>query len=375
MAEADAEVQHHDHAEMDRIDAEIPYHRQQDWGADGDTMTGIRVASRAWQPRSSKRSRPALFVGSSGAALAIIEKRSPGLHTLNARDVEELYNQQSQGRETTRMASEDPKTFVFGSIETEHGRLVRQASLLEPLTERLLREAGVGRGMRVLDLGCGMGDVSMLAARLVGPTGHVVGVDRDDIVLADASQRAEAAGFKNIRFLHCDVADLPPSKPFDAAVGRFILAFVRDPVAVLKGLCALVRSGGVFAFQEVSLANTLAQTAHLPLRREVWSLIHDTLARGGARTNSELFLYRDFQAAGLPPPALRNELLLGDSPEIRSYLLDLLSTMWPRVGEYETARERLGEFSTLAARLDAELEASNSFAACPGVVNAFARRP
>lgn len=273
------------------------------------------------------------------------------------------------------MASETPKTYALGSSVTEHRRLVRQAWLLEPLTERLLREAGVGQGMRVLDLGCGMGDVSMLAARLVGPAGRVVGVDRDEMVLANASQRAEAAGYENIRFLHSDVADLPPGKPFDAAVGQLILSFLPDPVAVLKLLYTLVRPGGVFAFQEVSLANTLAQTAHLPLRKEAWSLIHDTLARGGARTNNELFLYRDFQAAGLPPPTLRNELLLGDTPEIRSYLLDLLSAMWSRVDEYDAAREKLGDFSTLAARLDAELDASNSFAACPGVVNAFSRRP
>jgi ubiquinone/menaquinone biosynthesis C-methylase UbiE len=273
------------------------------------------------------------------------------------------------------MESFAPGAFVLDSVDTEHQRLVRQARLLEPLTERLFREAGIGDGMRVLDLGCGMGDVAMIAARLIGPFGRVVAIDRNDMVLAHASHRAEAAGFENIVFLHSDVADLPPSGPFDAAVGRLILSFLPDPVAVLKRLYTLVRSGGVFAFQEVSLANTLAQTAHLPLRTKVWSLIHDTLAQGGARTNNELSLYRDFQAAGLPPPTLRNELLLGDSPEIRSYLVDLLSAMWPRVGEHETARQKLGDFSTLAARLDAELDANNSFAACPGVVNAISRRP
>ena len=45
--------------------------------------------------------------------------------------------------------------------------------------------------------------------------------------------------------------------------------------------------------------------------------------------------------------------------------------MWPRVGEHAMGREKLGDFSTLAARLDAELDANNSFAACPGVVNAI----
>jgi ubiquinone/menaquinone biosynthesis C-methylase UbiE len=273
------------------------------------------------------------------------------------------------------MASTTPETYVLGSTDAEHLRLVRQARLLEPLTERLFRDAGIGEGMRVLDLGCGMGDVSMLAARLAGPSGRVIGVDRDDKVLAKARQRAEAAGFENIRFVQSDVADLPSTEPFDAAVGRFILMFLPDPVAVLKTLCALVRSGGVVAFQEASWANMLAQHAHLPLRREAAALCHQALARSGARTNNELFLYRDFQAAGLPPPTLLNELQLGDAPEIRRYLVDLLTTLWPRAGEFGLSRDKVGDLSTLAKRLDAELDANNSFATSLGVVGAFSRRP
>ena len=274
-----------------------------------------------------------------------------------------------------RTASPSPNPYVLGSNETEHLRLVRQARLLEPLTERLFREAGIGHGMRVLDLGCGMGDVSMLAARLVGPSGQVVGVDQDDKVLAKARQRVEAAGYENIGFFQSDVTSLPPREPFDAAVGRFILVFLPDRVAMLKALCALLRSGGVLAFQEPSWANMLAQTAHLPLRMEAASLIHDTLVRSGIRTNNELLLYRDFQAAGLPPPSLCSELLLGNDPEIRRFLVDLLSTLWPRAGELGLPRHKVGDLNTLAARLDAELDANNSFATCLGVVGAFSRRP
>jgi ubiquinone/menaquinone biosynthesis C-methylase UbiE len=62
--------------------------------------------------------------------------------------------------------------YNFGYSEREIRRLMRQATILRPITERLLRAAGAGTGMRVLDLGCGAGDVSMLAAELV-PTGAV----------------------------------------------------------------------------------------------------------------------------------------------------------------------------------------------------------
>ena len=55
----------------------------------------------------------------------------------------------------------------------EHQRLIRQARLLAPFTERFFRDAGVTAGMRVLDIGCGIGDVSMIVAELVGTSGSV----------------------------------------------------------------------------------------------------------------------------------------------------------------------------------------------------------
>jgi hypothetical protein len=69
-------------------------------------------------------------------------------------------------------------TYVLGHSPAEMRRLENQGTMLRPITERLLRNAGIDAGMRVLDLGCGAGDVSMLAAELVGPEGSIVGIDR-----------------------------------------------------------------------------------------------------------------------------------------------------------------------------------------------------
>jgi SAM-dependent methyltransferase len=264
-------------------------------------------------------------------------------------------------------------TYVLGDTDAEHLRLVRQARLLAPFTERLFRDAGIVAGMRVLDIGCGMGDISMLVAQLVGPSGSVVGVDRENQVLGKARQRAELAGFENILFVQSDVAALADRERFDAVVGRFILMFLPDPILVLKVLGNLVRPGGIVAFQEASWANQLAQTAHLPLRMAVSTLVHDTLAKGGARTNNELFLYRDFQAAGLPPPRLHNELLLANDPETRRWLYDLFCTLWPKAAEYGLQLEAVGELDTLSQRLDEELTAANSPATCLGLVGAHCR--
>jgi protein-L-isoaspartate O-methyltransferase len=72
-------------------------------------------------------------------------------------------------------ASNSTSPYALGSTDAEHERLIRQVARLAPLTKRLFSEAGIGPGQRVLDLGSGVGDVAMLAARLVGPSGEVGG--------------------------------------------------------------------------------------------------------------------------------------------------------------------------------------------------------
>ena len=83
--------------------------------------------------------------------------------------------------------------YVFGHSQREIQRLIYQAAMRRPVTERLLRNVKIGPGTRVLDLGCGAGDVSMLAAQFVGPTGLVVGIDRNREVLTLAAERARRA--------------------------------------------------------------------------------------------------------------------------------------------------------------------------------------
>jgi cyclopropane fatty-acyl-phospholipid synthase-like methyltransferase len=67
--------------------------------------------------------------------------------------------------------------YVLGNTDAEHERLIRQAARIAPLTERFFRAADIGPGQRVLALGSGVGDVVLLAAKLVGPSGEVVGVN------------------------------------------------------------------------------------------------------------------------------------------------------------------------------------------------------
>src|SRR5215469_11318251 len=138
---------------------------------------------------------------------------------------------------TTSRRSAD---YPLGHTDAEHERLIRQAARVAPITERFFREAGIGPGQRVLDLGSGVGDVAMLLARMVGPSGEVVAIERDRNSIGKARARVLEAGFQNVIFKESNVNEIVDEKPFDAAVGRFILMYLPDPVATLRSISQVV---------------------------------------------------------------------------------------------------------------------------------------
>jgi ubiquinone/menaquinone biosynthesis C-methylase UbiE len=113
--------------------------------------------------------------------------------------------------------------YAMGRTEAETERLIRQSGLYAPFTRRLFERAGLGPGMRVLDVGTGAGDVALIAAEMVGASGGVVGVDRNPEVLETARARALGAGLTNATFVEGDAGELRLGGGFDAAVGRLVL--------------------------------------------------------------------------------------------------------------------------------------------------------
>src|SRR5438034_8354939 len=110
--------------------------------------------------------------------------------------------------------------YALGHSEQELQRLSRQGQALGAFTRQLLEEAGMSRGMRVLDVGCGSGDVAFLAADLVGPSGKVVGVDCERRAVYWANARANSQGTTNVNFLEGDPTEMEFDQKFDAIVGR-----------------------------------------------------------------------------------------------------------------------------------------------------------
>ena len=140
--------------------------------------------------------------------------------------------------------------YPFQSSDEERQRLIAQGGLLAPLTQRLLEKAGISSGMHVLDIGSGSGDVALLAARLVGSRGSVIGADLDPAQVVFAERRARADGLTNVRFMVRDFREIEVSPAVDAIVGRLVLMYTADPLDALRRVLRNLKVGGVIALQE-----------------------------------------------------------------------------------------------------------------------------
>lgn len=195
----------------------------------------------------------------------------------------------------------DDTDYALGRTNAEYDRLIEQADLLRPLTERLLRAAGIGAGMHVLDVGCGAGDVSFLVSELVGCEGSVVGVDLDADAVRLADDRRAALGITNLTFRVADARSVDCGRLFDAAVGRLVLMYLSNPTAALRLIGEKVRPGGTLAFQEWVAATSPASTMNQQVLAACQDLIWATFERSGAQLKIGAELYRCMRDAGLEP--------------------------------------------------------------------------
>ena len=263
--------------------------------------------------------------------------------------------------------------YVLGSTEAEHERLIRQAERLDPFTRQLFQKAGMGTGQRILDIGSGVGDVAILAARIVGPSGHVIGIERDERSITRANARVAEAGLQNVTFLQCDVHEIPETEWFDGAVGRFILQFLSEPASVLCSLAKRIRPGGIMAFHEPSWSPFLRWNAQMPLRSLCSSLIHQTFHCSGATTDMEMLLYRGLTEACAAMPTLWMEMPMGADSFFTDWVFDLFCTVRPQMDQYGVSYQELGDLATLRERLCSEMVLMEAPGACIGLVAAWAR--
>lgn len=265
--------------------------------------------------------------------------------------------------------------YVLGHSAPELDRLARQARLFAPMTRALFERAGIAAGQRVLDVGCGAGDVSLLLADLVGPTGRVVAVDRALDAVTMARQRTGEAGLLQVEVHHGDLEHLSTA-PVDAAVGRFLLMHQADPARTLAQATALVRPGGRVAMIEShldGLGTGWRTWPASPAFDRLLDLIRRTIHAARGRTDMGLRLRATFLEAGLPEPELitHTGVAGADLASLCRYWTDSLRSMAATAVRLRVADLSPGEINALERDVLAELDVRGAVLLAPPVVGAW----
>jgi 2-polyprenyl-3-methyl-5-hydroxy-6-metoxy-1,4-benzoquinol methylase len=264
-------------------------------------------------------------------------------------------------------------TYLLGHEDVEVRRLMLQARLYDPYTEQALRLAGLRPGMRVLDVGCGPGDVSFVAARLVGPQGSVIGIDAADIVEL-ARARAAEHGFTSVRFEQTTVGDLKLDEPVDAVIGRLILMHLPDPVATLRQLAGLIRPGGVIAFSEFDMTGARS-VPDLPLWLAARDAIIETFTAMGLDPTFAATLPTLFQRAGLGAPQMALGAPVGgaDHTELIGFVVEALRSLLPARNKLGLPTDEFADPDALLLRLRDDAIAAGAVVTSPALITAWSR--
>lgn len=250
-------------------------------------------------------------------------------------------------------------TYIVGHPETESVRLQRAGQLLYASTKQLFEQAGILPGMKVLDVGCGAGDVALLLAELIGPTGSLVGIDAYPRVLEVARARLHASGMTNATFLAGDIRKLELENDFDAVVGRNVLMYMADPAEVLRICASYLHPGGVIAFEEAEwsiLEGSIKIPSMPPLARQLTTWTIDGFRQSGVEMQMSFRFPQFFVDAGLPSPEITLNGIVGTENDWVGYdfLADVLRDILPKLYEYGILGEPL-DAVTYITRLREEI--------------------
>lgn len=261
--------------------------------------------------------------------------------------------------------------YVLGHGKEELERLTQQGEFFRHFTQTVFHNASLRPGMRVLDIGCGAGDVSLIAAGLVGAEGHVVGLDRAPDALQAARNKVTSAGWSNVTFVQGEIHEVEHEK-FDAVVGRFILLHMRDPAKTLARLKQALKPGGVMAFIEMDLT-TASVYPSMALFDQALAWIVECYRRDGVDVDVGSKLFSLMSAAQLNPLVTAStRVSAGETTDQAcDYLAETLRSLMPRIEQLSVADPNQIDVATLAPRLKEQASLHNSCFFYPRMVGAW----
>lgn len=155
---------------------------------------------------------------------------------------------------------------------------------IEDSTREFLQKADIAPAMTCLDLGCGIGKVSMMLAQMTGDQGKVLGVDIDELNIQKATQTAQALGIANVNFSVSDAYEFESDRKYDLIYSRFLLSHLSNPGLVLEKALTWLNPGGKLLIEETDFSGHFCHPQSDDFDRYV-SLYQDLLTKRGANAN------------------------------------------------------------------------------------------
>ncbi len=266
--------------------------------------------------------------------------------------------------------------YVLGNHPDELARLDRQAASIERPTRLLFQAAGIKPGMRVLDLGTGLGHVAQIAAEFVGAQGAVVGIDRSGEALAVARTRAQQAGVRHLTFEEADVLTWRAAQPFDAIVARLLLFHMPDPVAAVKHHVQNLGPGGEFVAVDFDLGNTRAEPP-VPLVTEAIHWVERAFRAAGAwpRIGSRLGVILERAGLGRVTTFGVQAYVAPTDPAAAALLTGVVRSLVPAMVAHGIATAEQIGLETLEQRLANAVRDADAVVLVPTVVGAWGYTP
>lgn len=253
-----------------------------------------------------------------------------------------------------------------------YDRLLVLARERWPDTEALLDRAGVGPGMTGIDLGCGGGAVTIELARRVGPSGRMVGLDRDGSVLELARQAAEGSGVRNIAFREGSMGEWREASTYDLVYSRFLLHHLSDPAAVVRTMWRSVRPGGVLVLEDADHDGWVVDPPNAGFEFYRTSLA-EVIRRSGGDPTFGRKLFRTCLEAGAPDPQVHltgSVWVHSERKQLAGLTLDSISDAIVEQGIADR-----GQVADARRRLEESTSGKTTIICGPRIFQVFARKP
>jgi ubiquinone/menaquinone biosynthesis C-methylase UbiE len=264
------------------------------------------------------------------------------------------------------------ETYIIRGGVEGFDRLKVLVRVMHPTTAALFDRVGVKAGMRCLDVGCGSGDVAFELARRVGPEGHVVGADLDEVKLELAQRDIDERGLRNVELRKGDVSELSAEPEFDLIYARFLLTHLRDPAAALASWRRTLRAGGVIVVEDMDAIGMVSYPP-VPAFEKMVDLYTKSAERRGGDPNIGLRLPGMLAAAGLVDVEMNLVQPAATTGEAKIIPLLTAQNIADVVLGEELATQE--EFDAMLAGLSEAGNDSHTLLSLPRVTQAWGRQP